>query len=65
MTEMTQGFCNDDQGQDLTEYALLLAFVVIAAAGLFVVSGTSVVTIWSVSNDIVTNAAVQANTAVS
>ena len=65
MTEMTQGFWNDDQGQDLTEYALLLAFVVIAAAGLFVVSGTSVVPIWSVSNDIVTNAAVQANTAVS
>ena len=53
------------QGQDLTEYALLLAFVVIAAAGLFLVSGSSVVTIWSVSNNIVTAAAQQANSATS
>jgi Flp pilus assembly pilin Flp len=51
----------DQQGQDLTEYALMLAFVVLAAAGLFLVSTTSVVTIWSVSNNIVTAAAQQAH----
>ena len=56
-----QGFWNDQQGQDLTEYALMLAFVVIAAARLFLVSSTSVVTIWSASNTIVTNAAQQAH----
>ena len=65
MRAMAQLFWNDEHGQDLTEYALLLAFVVIAAAGLFVVSGTSIVNIWGVSNDIVTNAAERANTAVS
>jgi len=47
----------------MTEYALLLAFVVLAAAGLFVVSGNSVVTIWSVSNNMVTAAAQQAHAA--
>jgi len=52
-----QNFGTDQQGQDLTEYALLLAFVVLAAVGLFVVNGASIVTIWSVSNTIVTNAA--------
>jgi Flp pilus assembly pilin Flp len=60
---MTQRFWNDQQGQDMTEYALLLAFVVLAAAGLFVVSGNSVVTIWSVSNNMVTAAAQQAHAA--
>ncbi len=63
--EITQRFWKDQQGQDLTEYALLLAFVVLAAAGLFVVSGNSVVTIWSVSNSVVTAAAQQANASVS
>ena len=63
MRDMTQRFWNDQQGQDLTEYALLLAFVVLAAAGLFIVSGTSVVTIWSVSNNMVTAAAQQAHDA--
>jgi Flp pilus assembly pilin Flp len=55
--EIHQNFRTDQQGQDLTEYALLLAFVVLAAVGLFVVNGASIVTIWSVSNTIVTNAA--------
>lgn len=56
-----QSFWTDQQGQDLTEYALILAFVVLAAAGLFTVSGNSVITIWSVSNNIVTAAAQQAH----
>jgi len=56
-----QRFWIDQQGQDLTEYALMLAFVVLAAAGLFLVSSQSVVTIWSVSNNIVTAAAQQAH----
>ena len=60
-----QSFWIDQQGQDMTEYALLLAFVVIAAAGLFVSTGKSVVTIWSVSNHIVTTAAQTANAATS
>jgi len=39
----------------------MLAFVVLAAAGLFMVSSNSVVTIWSVCNNIVTAAAQAAN----
>ena len=60
-----ESFWTEQQGQDLTEYALMLAFVVLAAAGLFLVSSTSVVTIWSVSNNIVTAAAQQANASTS
>lgn len=60
---MTQRFWREQQGQDMTEYALILAFVVLAAAGLFVVSGSSIVTIWSVSNNMVTAAAQQAHAA--
>ena len=38
------------QGQDLTEYALLLAFVVLAAGGLFIGAGGSIESIWGYSS---------------
>ena len=41
---------NDDQGQDLIEYTLLMAFVALASAGLFIGAGGSISGIWSVSN---------------
>ena len=65
LRDLIQRFCIDQQGQDLTEYALMLAFVVLAAASLFLVSSTSIVTIWSVSNNIVTAAAQTANSSTS
>ena len=40
----------DEQGQDLIEYTLLLAFVALASAALFIGAGNSVSGIWSVSN---------------
>jgi len=43
-------FWNDDQAQDLIEYTLLLAFVALAAAALFIGSGGSIAGIWSTSN---------------
>lgn len=43
-------FVNDDQGQDLVEYTLLLAFVCLATAGLFTNSGKELTGIWSVAN---------------
>ena len=58
-----QSFWIDQRAQHLTEYALILAFVVLAAAGIFLVSSTSIVTIWSVSNNIVTAAEQQAHAA--
>jgi Flp pilus assembly pilin Flp len=47
---MIRSFFKDDQGQDLIEYTLLLAFVALASAALFISAGGSVNTIWSVAN---------------
>ena len=37
-----RNFWNDEQGQDLIEYTLLLAFVALASAALFIGAGGSV-----------------------
>jgi len=44
-------FWNDEQGQDLIEYTLLLAFVALASAALFISAGGSVSGIWAVSSN--------------
>ena len=43
-------FWNDEQGQDLIEYTLLMAFVALASAALFIGAGGSVKGIWTASN---------------
>ncbi len=43
-------FLRDESGQDLIEYTLLLAFVAMASAALFISAGQSVQGIWSVTN---------------
>ena len=43
-------FWRDEQGQDLIEYTLLMAFVCLASAGLFVSAGSSVAGIWNSAN---------------
>jgi Flp pilus assembly pilin Flp len=43
-------FLQDEQGQDLIEYTLLLAFVCLASAALFISAGGSVSGIWSSTN---------------
>jgi Flp pilus assembly pilin Flp len=48
---------NDDQGQDLIEYTLLLAFVALASAALFIGAGGSIKNIWTSTNSTLTNAA--------
>ena len=60
MWRLAQCFWSDE-GQDLTEYALLLAFVVLGASGIFVVNGRSLVTIWTAANAIVNQAANRAS----
>ena len=45
-----KNFLRDDQGQDLIEYTLLLAFVALASAALFLGAGSSINGIWSVAN---------------
>ncbi len=50
-------FIKDEQGQDLVEYTLLLAFVALASAALFIGAGGSIKTIWGDANGILSNAA--------
>lgn len=45
-----RNFWNDEQGQDLIEYTLLMAFVALASAALFIGAGGSVKGIWSATN---------------
>ena len=47
---------NDEQGQDLIEYTLLMAFVALASAALFIGAGSSVKGIWSTTNSQLTAA---------
>ena len=50
MTNAIRRFWNDDQGQDLIEYTLLMAFVALASAALFIGAGGSVQGIWTTTN---------------
>jgi hypothetical protein len=49
-------FFNDESGQDLVEYTLLLAFVALASAALFIGAGGNVAGIWSKANSRLANA---------
>jgi Flp pilus assembly pilin Flp len=49
-------FLKEEQGQDLVEYALLLAMVALASSGLFVTSGASISGIWSSTKSTVSTA---------
>jgi Flp pilus assembly pilin Flp len=56
-----KNFVRDEQGQDLIEYTLLLAFVALASAALFIGAGSSVSTIWTTANSQLANAATSAS----
>jgi Flp pilus assembly pilin Flp len=47
---MFRGFWKQEEGQDLVEYTLLIAFVAMASAALFIGGGAQVAGIWSVGN---------------
>jgi Flp pilus assembly pilin Flp len=50
MKNFVQNFVNDEQGQDLIEYTLLLAFVALASAAIFIGAGNSISGIWQNTN---------------
>ena len=52
---------NEEQGQDLIEYTLLMAFVALASAALFLGVGGSVRGIWTTTNTQLGNANTQAS----
>ena len=54
-------FCKDDQGQDLIEYTLLIAFVALASAALFMGAGGSIKSIGTSTNTQLASAATQAS----
>ena len=56
MKKLMANFLREEQGQDLVEYTLLLAFVCLASAALFINAGTSMAGIWTQTNTITTNA---------
>ena len=47
MLSFVKTFWNDEQGQDLIEYTLLMAFVALASAALFLGAGGSINGIWT------------------
>ena len=60
MKKLFTNFLKNDQGQDLIEYTLLIAFVALASAALFLGAGGSIKTIWTATNTQLANAASQA-----
>ena len=61
MTQFISRFVRDEEGQDLVEYTLLLAFVCLASAALFIGAGKSMANIWVDTNLVLTNAGQVAN----
>ena len=58
---MLKNFLRDKQGQDIVEYTLLLAFVALASAALFMSAGGSISGIWSIANSRVSVASLSAS----
>jgi Flp pilus assembly pilin Flp len=54
-----RNFWQEEQGQDLIEYTLLMAFVALASAALFMGAGGSISTIWTKTNTTLASAAAQ------
>ena len=50
MKNFINGFMQDEQGQDLIEYTLLLAFVALASAAIFIGAGNNITGIWTAAN---------------
>ena len=54
-------FLKDDGGQDLIEYTLLMAFIALASASIFVSAGGSISGIWGVASNQLSSAATTAS----
>ncbi len=58
---LLRNFWNEEQGQDLIEYTLLMAFVALASAALFIGAGGNIKGIWSTTNSQLSYANTQAS----
>ena len=61
MKQLLVRFLREEEGQDLIEYTLLLGFVALASAALFIGAGSSAATIWGIANGTMSNAAAAAS----
>ncbi len=61
MKTVLQNFWREEAGQDLIEYTLLLAFVCLVAAAIFIGAGKSTSGIWTIANSHLSNASVAAS----
>ena len=59
--KLFKNFMMDEQGQDLIEYTLLMAFVALASAAIFISAGNSISGIWSAANTQLANANLSAS----
>jgi Flp pilus assembly pilin Flp len=62
MASLIKRFLSEDAGQDLIEYTVLLAFVALASAALFIGAGKSIKGIWTTTNSQLAAAATSAST---
>jgi Flp pilus assembly pilin Flp len=61
MKQLLVRFLREEEGQDLIEYTLLLGFVAMASAALFIGSGAATKNIWGIANAEISNAAAAAS----
>jgi Flp pilus assembly pilin Flp len=61
MNQIFRSFLAEENGQDLIEYTLLMAFVALASAALFIGAGKSINSIWTTANGQLSNAATSAS----
>jgi Flp pilus assembly pilin Flp len=54
-------FYRDESGQDMVEYSLLMAFVCLASAALFIGAGKTIASIWGTANTSLSQAYSAAN----
>ena len=56
MFSILKSFFLEESGQDLIEYTLLLAFVALVSAAIFITAGQSAAGVWTVANQQLSNA---------
>ncbi len=56
MITLLRNFWREEEGQDLIEYTLLLAFVALVSASIFIGAGESASGIWTIANSHLDNA---------
>jgi Flp pilus assembly pilin Flp len=57
MKNFIKKFLAEESGQDLIEYTLLMAFIALASAAVFVNAGTSISAIWNTGSTQLSTAA--------